>query len=429
MPIKKISFFLFFLLTHFFGFTQNKGAISGVVVNRDNNEALPFASITLKNYPIGTISNEEGEFDFYVPKSKRNDTILVSFIGFNNYEIPVANITDKLQIRLQPSNEVLREVIVSRLSPLDYIKKALDHLDENYPQNPYQTIAYYRENFHENQNTIGKREAVFKTYYVAKKDSAKNQHQLLLYRETDNKEDFQFMRDWIDKKIEKEKKKAKKKAKKSGELPKEGSDEDFDFAQDMNMGGPQMIIEMADISGSNKSNFLTPKYFDKYTYTFGEEQFYNDELLVTINYKAKKKIDYVRDQGTVLISKNNYAIAFIKGTGVLSIPLFVKPILFAIGLSIKNPQFNYMVRYQKYKDKWYPKLFRWDANITLKKRHMFKANEHANLKIGQVFFINKLDSLATPIPPDKRFDTNEKMGTQVFNDLGLSWEGMNVIKD
>ena len=422
MPILR-NLFLFLLITlPFIGFSQNKGAISGVIVNKEDNEPLPFASITLKNHPIGTLSNEDGEFDFYIPKSKRNDTIQISFIGFINYEIPVSSALSELKIQLQPSSEVLDEVVLSKLSPLDYIKNALANIDQNYEYDPFQTIAYYREKFIENEKIISKREAIFKTYYPTKGDSTKNQHQLLLYKPIDKKEDFQFMRDWIDKRIEKEKKKAKKKG--------EDFDEDFDFEKDMNMGGPEMIIEMADIRNeASKNNFLNPKHFKKYEYTFGEEKIYNGEVLVTIHYKALKKIESIRDHGIILISKGDYAIALIQGSGELSIPVVAKPVLFLIGLSVSNPKFRNTVSYQKYKDKWYPKLFRWDATITLKKRHMFSANERADLKIGQVFFINQLDSIATPIPKAKQFDTKKDMEDQIYNDLNISWDGMNVIKD
>ncbi len=413
-----------------FGFSQNKGVVSGIISNRDNNEPLPFASVTLKNYPIGTLSNENGEFDFYIPESKRNDTIQISFIGFINYEIPISSALSELKIKLQPSNEILDEVVLSKLSPLDYIKKALDNIDQNYPQDPYQSIAYYREKFIENDKIIGKKEAVFKTYYPPLGDSVetkdqnpiKNQHQLLLYRPAENPQKFQFMRNWIDKKVEKEKKKAIKKG--------EDFDEDFDLEKDMNMGGPETIINMADIrNGSSNNNFLNPKHFKKYEYTFGEETTYNGEVLVTIHYKALRKIESMKDKGKILISKGDYAIALIKGAGVLSIPIVAKPIFFLVGLSISNPKFSNTVSYQKYKDKWYPKLFRWDANITLKKRHVFSANERADLKIGQVFFINKLDSLASPISEEKQFDSKEDMKDQVYNDLNISWQGMNVIKD
>jgi len=413
-------FLLALLLFNTFLFSQNKSVISGTVVNKENNEPLPFASITLKNHPIGTISNEHGAFDFYIPKSKRGDTLKISYIGFNPYEIPLALTSDKFSIKLQPSNNVLDEVVLSPLSPLDYIKNALKNLHENYPQEPYETIAYYREKFIENKAIINKEEGVFKTYHPASLDSSKNQHQLLLYRPEEDPQQFQFMREWFEKKQEKRKSKAIKKG--------EDFDEDeFDSDLDMDLGGPESVIDL-DIN-KEKDNYLKPKYFDKYEYTFGEETTLNGERLVSIHFKAKRKIDYMKDQGRILISKENYAIVLIEQTGKFSIPFIIKPILFTIGLQIKNPQFSKVISYQNYNNKWYPKLFRWDANIQLTKRHTFDKNENSDINIGQVFSINKLESETNAIPESKRFDTNEDLENQVYNDLNLNWNEINVVKD
>jgi len=417
----KILFILFLACINLPAIAQNNSVVSGVVKNQENDEPLPYASIALIKYAIGTISNEEGEFDFYIPKSKQNDTLSISFIGFNTYLIAVSDIKSPLEIRLTPATNLLDEVILSRLSPLDYIKKALENLDQNYPEDPYQTIAYYREKFIENDAIIKKEEAVFKTYYSKLSDSVENQHQLLLYRPAENPQKITFMRKWIDKKQAKETKKAIKRG--------EDVDEDFDLERDMNMGGPETIIDLADLRNDSKGNFLNPKHFKKYEYSFGEETSLNGEALVAINYKAKRKIDYIKDQGKVLISKENYAIAVIEGSGVLSIPVAVKPILFVIGLSISNPTFSHTVRYQKFDGFWYPKLFRWDAKVKLTKRHMFSPNEHAKINIGQVFLINKLDSAATTIPKNKQFNPEEEMENQVYNDFNIEWNELNIIKD
>ena len=168
MPNFKILFLLYLISISFNGYSQSKGAISGIVVNKEDNEPLPFASITLKNHPIGTLSNEEGEFDFYIPQSKRNDTIQISFIGFITYEVPVSSALSELNIKLQPSSEVLDEVVLSKLSPLDFIKNALANIDQNYEHDPFQTIAYYREKFIENGkiNMEGKTTDVLNSDYV-----------------------------------------------------------------------------------------------------------------------------------------------------------------------------------------------------------------------------------------------------------------------
>ena len=47
----------------------------------------------------------------------------------------------------------------------------------------------------------------------------------------------------------------------------------------------------------------------------------------------------------------------------------------------------------------------------------------------QVFFINELRSEAAPIAEEDVFDASEDMDLQVNNDMGLDWQGLNVIKD
>lgn len=401
-------------------FSQDNSVITGQIINGEDKEPLPFASIRLKNHPIGTISNENGDFDFYIPKSKRNDTLSISFIGFNSYEVPVSNIDRELNIVLTPSTNVLDEVILTEKDPLDYIRKALERLSENYPQNEYQSIAYYREKFIENGAVINKEEGVFKTYYPKAIDSAKNQHQLLLYKPEENPQQFQFMREWFEEKQEKRKKKAIKKG-------EEFDEEDYDSELDMDMGGPESVIDL-DIN-NERDNYLNPKHFKKYEYSFGEETSLNGERLVTINFKAKRTIDHKKDSGKILINTEDYAIVSIEQTGKFSIPFIVKPILFVIGLKIENPSFNTVISYQKYKDKWYPQLFRWDAKIKLTKKHTFDPNENSDINIGQVFFINQLDSLASPIQESHLFNEEEDMDEQVFNDIDLQWGELNIIKD
>lgn len=418
----KISIALFFLILcagseiH----AQDHSVITGKVINGENKEVLPFASIRLKNHPIGTISNENGEFDFYIPKSKRSDTLSISFIGFNSYEVPLSNINREIEIVLSPSVNVLDEVILTEKDPLDYIKKALERLSENYPQEDYQTLAYYREKFIENGAVINKKEGVFKTYYPEAGDSAKNQHQLLLYEPEENPQQFQFMREWFEQKQAKRKKKAIKKGEPIDE-------EEFGDDMQIDLGGPETVIDL-DIN-NDRDNYLNPKHFKKYAYSFGEETSLNGERLVTINFKAKKTIDHKKDSGKILINTEDYAIVSIEQKGKFQIPFMIKPILFVIGMKIQNPTFNTVISYQKYKDKWYPQLFRWDARVKLTKKHTFEANEHSDINIGQVFLINKVDSVATPIPAAHKFDEKEDMGEQVYNDLNLEWGALNVIKD
>lgn len=420
MQIKIMRFFLFFWFMSSLVFSQNKNLISGSIKHQENNEPLPFASITLKNSAIGTISNENGAFDFYIPKNNQKDTLVISYIGFNSYLIALEQIKNPLEIKLEPANNVLNEIVLSQFTPLDYIKKALENLEQNYPQDSYQSIAYYRQKFIENEQIINKEEAVFKTYYSKQKDTAKNQHQLLLYKPAENPQEFQFMREWIEKKSAK----AKKKADKKGEVYEE---DEYDGKLKADFGGPQTILNL-DIN-QEKGNYLKLKEFKKYEYTFGDETSLNGEPLVTVLFKAKSAIDHIKDEGKILISRESYAIVSIESKGKFSIPFLIKPVLFAMGLNISNPNFKTTINYQKIADKWYPNLFRWDAKISLTKKHMFDANENSAVNVGQLFLINKIDSVGTPVSKEKLFAADKDLKDQVFNDLNLQWSGLNIVKD
>ncbi len=228
------------------------------------------------------------------------------------------------------------------------------------------------------------------------------------------------MREWFEKKQEKRKKKAIK----NGE---EFDEDEYDTDIDMDLGGPETVIDL-DIN-NERDNYLDPKHFSKYEYSFGEETWLNGERLVTILFKAKRKIDHKKDEGKILINTEDYAIVSIEQKGKFSIPFIVKPILFVVGLKIGNPTFSTVINYQKFEGKWYPELFRWDANIMLTKKHTFDPNENSDINIGQVFFINELSGEALPVPEEKVFDSSEDMENQVFNDLNLEWNGLNIIKD
>ena len=405
------------------GFAQDQLVVTGTIMDKEKGEPLPFASITLKNYQVGTTSNESGIFDFRIPASMRHDTLSVSYIGFNTYLVALNDIKGELTIALKPAENVLDEVILAEMGPLDYIKAAIKAMPENYPKEPFQSISYYREKFIENGRVINKNEAVFKTFYTASTDTAKNSHQLLLYHPTENPQKFMFMRDKYDKQVEKDRKKAKKKGEEFDEkAPEEYIIEGF--------GGPESILSL-DINSRKEDmmNFLNPKHFKKYEYSFGPETVIGDEILITVNFKAKKTVEHVKDSGKILISKGSFAIALITVNGKLKIPAFVKPILFVIGLKVSNPVFSSTIQYQKFNDYWYPKLFRWDADIRLENRKMFSKNEVSRLQIGQLFSVNALSANPVPIPKEKQFDPEKPMEEQVYNDLNLDWSRINVIRD
>ncbi|MDL5046727.1 carboxypeptidase-like regulatory domain-containing protein [Oscillatoria amoena NRMC-F 0135] len=121
--------------------------ITGKIMDRETGEVLPFASVGIQGKSIGTISNLQGEFDFHIPMEYRNDILVISMLGYNNFEAPVWSVSDKLlMVELNRSTTVLNEVVVrDSLSGGDILRIALSRIEVNYPMQPFLMEGFYRD--------------------------------------------------------------------------------------------------------------------------------------------------------------------------------------------------------------------------------------------------------------------------------------------
>lgn len=122
--------------------------LSGRVIDKETREPLIFASIGIKDRPIGTISNLQGEFDFHIPAGYRNDILAVSILGYSTYEAPVWTLVENtsLVIELEKRSYMLNEVIVAdTLRGGEILRIALSRVNQNYPAKPFLMDGFYRD--------------------------------------------------------------------------------------------------------------------------------------------------------------------------------------------------------------------------------------------------------------------------------------------
>jgi hypothetical protein len=128
-------FLLLFLLISFNAFSQS---ISGVVMDGEFNEPLPFANVLVKGTKIGSTTDIDGKFQIKVEPGTY--TVVFSFIGYSTVEISEvivkANKDTFLQVTLKSSSNQLTEVVVtttskknSEASVLNIQKKSISLLD------------------------------------------------------------------------------------------------------------------------------------------------------------------------------------------------------------------------------------------------------------------------------------------------------------
>lgn len=83
--------------------------LKGVVVD-GKGESIIGASVRLKGNPgVGTVTDFDGNFQIKAPK---RETLVVSYIGYINREVPVATAPSPLRIVLEEDNKTLKEVVV-----------------------------------------------------------------------------------------------------------------------------------------------------------------------------------------------------------------------------------------------------------------------------------------------------------------------------
>lgn len=90
--------------------------VSGVVIDASTKDPLPGASIVLKErVAMGVVTDINGKFFIEVPEGI--SALLVSFVGYENEEIPLTGKLTDLEIKLTPKQEELEDVVVTGMAP------------------------------------------------------------------------------------------------------------------------------------------------------------------------------------------------------------------------------------------------------------------------------------------------------------------------
>ncbi|WP_246160777.1 carboxypeptidase-like regulatory domain-containing protein [Maribacter flavus] len=164
----RIGWFFTFMLISIGLFSQEEGfkEYLGEVYDSETKKPLVFATLTLENTNISTITNTEGEFSLKVPDSNTSENIIVSFLGYRTKRIPM------LQFKSE-GNEIGMTELVTQLSEVSLsipkdaralVRETLKKRGENYIDNPTVMTAFYRETIKRRRQNVSLSEAVVNIY-------------------------------------------------------------------------------------------------------------------------------------------------------------------------------------------------------------------------------------------------------------------------
>jgi len=147
MAPMRVLLLIFYISVAFFAQAQ-KITLSAKVQDGQSSEALPFASVGIKGKSIGTITNLQGDFDFHFPSEFRNEILIISMLGYENFESPIWSLLDSkiTVIPMSKSSTILHEVEVrDSLSGGEILQLALGKIEQNFPMDPFLMEGFYRD--------------------------------------------------------------------------------------------------------------------------------------------------------------------------------------------------------------------------------------------------------------------------------------------
>ncbi len=128
--------FILLLSIHFGFFAQNK-SIQGKVLNSKTGETLAFANVYFDN-KHGTTTGFNGEFSLEI-SARQPKTFTVSYIGYQTRKIQIVPGKSYYEIKLEPENEALDEVVLTTKVENPALK-IIRKLIENKKNNDYRKI-------------------------------------------------------------------------------------------------------------------------------------------------------------------------------------------------------------------------------------------------------------------------------------------------
>ena len=137
----------------------------GVIVDTKTKDVLEFATISVTNSNISTISNMDGVFSLKVPIDLVKESAVISYLGYNSRTIALKSFTEgSMNINMEESFEKLPDVNLVDANPIQVIRKVMQNRRDNSYDKPMIVKGFYRESIKKRKPYASLSEAVVEVY-------------------------------------------------------------------------------------------------------------------------------------------------------------------------------------------------------------------------------------------------------------------------
>jgi len=372
---------------------ENYVSYSGKVVDSKSLKPLIFASISVIETNIATVTNTEGKFTIKIPNDQLNGEIKVSYMGYKNFTKQISELKKNKSniLKMEIVSVNLTEVSVFPNNPRMLIEKVISERLKNYQDKPVLMTAFYRETIQKRRSYVGLSEAVVEIYkqpYKSFRNDAVRLHKGRQSRDVKNMDTLLF-------KLQ---------------------------------GGPHSTL-MLDII-KDPYMILSEDVLDGYEYSYINITRVDGQLNYVIEFKQRSHITTPLFYGKFYINVDNFAISsayFSLNTENRSeaSAMFIKKKPF--GVTVYPTSANYLIKYIEKDGKWYYNYARGEVNFKVKwKKRFFNTNFTTMVEMAVTDWEDAKDK---PFKPSDRIKMNVIMSDAVngFSDKDF-WGELNTIE-
>ncbi|HWB62155.1 MAG TPA: carboxypeptidase-like regulatory domain-containing protein [Chitinophagales bacterium] len=253
---------------------QDNIVLRGYIKDKDSHEPLSLAAAQIMNSQLGALSDDNGYFELPIPKVNLNDSLHVSFIGYQPQNLSIKNYKAGDTLRIMLGTEVLtkQEAVIVATNARGVLLKAIDNLKKNLYTDSLIATGFYRQYHKENGKFVRLLEADVSVAFNVKNPYRYEFHELV-------------------------------------QVNKQRRTENYERNVDANNHGDHLVdlLEQNPFS-YNKRTFLNARNLDFFSPKFEEED--TDHYIIKTQYKepSSKTLDRAR----IWVDKGSYAITRIE---------------------------------------------------------------------------------------------------------------------
>jgi hypothetical protein len=342
-----------------------EASLTGIVIDEETAEPLPFATIGLKNKGKGTVTNFSGEFGLNLSPEFYSDTLSVSYLGYFGREIPVIQaLGNNLTITMMKEFIPIPEIIIRNQIPRDIVTRAFRSIPDNYGNTPASMTGFYREGVLKKSELQTYSEAVLQIYKSAYSGSLlKDQIKVFKSRKIEN----------------------------------------INRSDTLAIRLKAGLSTCLDLDGAkNIFDFINPVSMSEYSFRMTDIVTYDDETAYAIEFQQREGIDLPLYKGTIYINTSDF--------GILNAEFEINPALIykmkdsfvsnsSRGFNTWPISVKYTVGYRKLGNRYFLNHVRGDLIFTSKQRRKLFSSQF------MVFF--ELAITETDLENVNRFERDE----------------------